>query len=409
MKKPKLVKTTFSTYVLEKSIGQGGNGYVYKAKDEDENYFAIKILDPSRITDEKIKRFKNEYIFCSNNKHPNIITVIDHGLTEDNIPFFVMPIFKGSLRDLIGNVSEDQAFNIALKILDGVEASHKLNVIHRDLKPENILHDFENGQIVITDFGIARFSEEELFTAVETKDATRLANFQYAAPEQRNRNDKITTVTDIYALGLIINELFTNKLALGKNHRTIGDVSEKYNYLDNIIDRMLNQEPSERFSSIDEIKKEMIVRGKEYISLQQIDKLNNIVTPSSEISDPIINDPMKITNVDWDKGTLTIELNHKPNRDWLWAFGNMGNYTFLYGKDPVNFSFHGNKAVIDSLPDEAQEIVNHFKQWLEKISKIYEQKLIRNAKAKENAEIKAIENQIKEEETRNRVLSSIKF
>ncbi|MEE9337626.1 MAG: hypothetical protein V3U87_06065 [Methylococcaceae bacterium] len=64
MKKPKFVQTTFSTYKVNRSIGQGGNGFVYEAEDED-GVVAIKVLDSNRATKEKLKRFENEYRFCS--------------------------------------------------------------------------------------------------------------------------------------------------------------------------------------------------------------------------------------------------------------------------------------------------------------------------------------------------------
>ena len=68
-----------------------------------------------------------------------------------------------------------------------MEAAHLKKVVHRDLKPENFLYSSSQNRIVVADFGIARFQEEELYTAVETKAEDRLANFQYASPEQRKR------------------------------------------------------------------------------------------------------------------------------------------------------------------------------------------------------------------------------
>jgi serine/threonine protein kinase len=73
------------------------------------------------------------------------------------------------------------------QLLDGVEAAHLQQVVHRDLKPENVLHDTKSDQLTVADFGIAQFEEEELYTLIETTPNRRLANFQYAAPEQRNR------------------------------------------------------------------------------------------------------------------------------------------------------------------------------------------------------------------------------
>ena len=82
-----------------------------------------------------------------------------------------------------------------------------LSVVHRDLKPENILIDPERERLVIANLGIALFQQEEIYTALETRDITRPANLQYAAPEQRHRGRQVTRQTDIYTLGLILNEM----------------------------------------------------------------------------------------------------------------------------------------------------------------------------------------------------------
>ncbi|MCP4767804.1 MAG: serine/threonine protein kinase [Gammaproteobacteria bacterium] len=250
MKKPKSVQTTFSQYTIGDVKGEGGSGVVYEAFDDEGNQFAIKALDPQKAFQEKLKRFKNEFSFCSKNKHPNIITVLDHGLTDDGIPFFVMPLFDYSLRKLIGNIDPEVATRLFGEILNGVEAAHKLGVVHRDIKPENILVRAEANELVLADFGIAEFEKEDLYTAVETKDGTRLANFQYAAPEQRSRGQIVDHHADIYSLGLILNELFTGEIPFGTNFRKISDVTDNYPYLDAIVEKMLEQNLQSRFDSI---------------------------------------------------------------------------------------------------------------------------------------------------------------
>ena len=82
-----------------------------------------------------------------------------------------MPLFDSSLRPLLREgINQGKIMPYFGQILDGVEAAHLSNVVHRDLKPENILFDKEKDTIVIADFGIARFQEDQLITAVETKD-----------------------------------------------------------------------------------------------------------------------------------------------------------------------------------------------------------------------------------------------
>lgn len=409
MKKTKLFSTAFNTYSVIEKIGEGGCGVVYSAKDESGELFAIKNLDAGKATKEKMKRFENEYRFCTRNKHPNIITVLDSGLNEDQSPFFVMPLYKGSIRGLIGKLTPRDALTVFEKILDGVDAAHKFGVVHRDLKPENILSNDTGAELVIADFGIARFEEEDIYTVVETREGNRLANFQYAAPEQRARGKAIDQRADIYALGLILNELFTGQLALGTNFKTISSVANDYPYLDILVDRMLQQDPAARFQNIDEIKKEFIARGEQHVSMQKLNRLRDTVIPVGELDDPLVSDPMKIIDVDWVNGNLSIKLNHQINPNWIWALGNMGGYTSVWGKDPSSFQFNGNVARISAASHEAQQVVDYFKQWLPMANRAYVDKLkgdMREAERKQQAEL---QKRIKEEEERARVKQSLKF
>jgi serine/threonine protein kinase len=185
-KKKIVFRTTFGTYTATDIIGEGGSGRIFEAVDDSGGMWAVKLLDPSKATSERTKRFKNELTFCLRNKHPNIVSVVDHGLSVSGkkaSPFYVMPRYAGSLRTLLkSGIPAQKALPYFAHILDGMEAAHLQKVIHRDLKPENILYDAKGDLLLVADFGIAHFEEDELFTAVETKDSDRLANFQYAAP-----------------------------------------------------------------------------------------------------------------------------------------------------------------------------------------------------------------------------------
>lgn len=378
--------------------------------EEEGNRVAAKVLDQTRATKEKLKRFENEYRFCSVERHPNIIKVIEYGLTDDGSPFFTMPLYTDSIRKLIGSVDEDQCLMLATQILNGVEAAHKLGVVHRDLKPENILFLDDVNNIVVTDFGIAEFGEDELFTAVETKDGTRLANFQYAAPEQRIRKGTIGCATDIYSLGLIVNELFTGHLALGKDHKTISDVSDKYSYLDTVIDKMLQNEAGNRYQDIESIKVEISARSREYISSQKVSKLNNTVIPTSEVDDPLVANPIKIIDAEWERGILTIHLSDNPTPEWQWAFLNMGNFSAVLGKGPEIFKFQGNKAIIPARDaNETQNLIDHFKQWLPRVAQVYEYKLNELAQNEERKKIKEKESKIAEEEMKKEINVGLKI
>lgn len=405
----KNLKTAFSSYSIIEIIGQGGNGIVYSAKDSFDQPFAVKVLDPSKSTKEKLKRFKNEYLFCSRNKHKNIIMVLDYGITSDDAPFFVMPIYKSSLRKHIGKITPADAYQLFCTILDGIDAAHKQGAIHRDLKPENILVGDNIRDLVIADFGIADFEADDLFTAVVTKDGTRLANFQYAAPEQRTKGNQVDKRADIYALGLILNELFTDQIPHGLNFKTIGSVAPDFSYLDVLVVKMLQQEPSSRYESIEEIKKDLISKGDEQILLQKISVLKNTVIPVTELDDSIVSDPIRIIGGDWDNNILKIELSQEPNDTWISSLHNMGNFASVMGKGPEQFNFHRKTATISADKHEAQRIIDYFKEWLTITARVYENKLKRDIERNEQLRRAELAAKIKKEEEREKMKKNLRF
>ena len=220
LKKPVLFETTFGIYEANELLGEGGAGRVYGGVGLDSTRIAIKVLSTNTASSDKRRRFKNEIGFLARNTHSNIVTISDHGVSHIGStfvgPFYVMPRYDGSLRDLMKKgIKPDKVLMLFNQIMDGVEAAHLQGVIHRDLKPENILYNEGAMTLAIADFGIASFTEDLLITRVETGPAQRLANFEYAAPEQRTRGVQVDAATDIYALGLILNEMFTGVVPHG--------------------------------------------------------------------------------------------------------------------------------------------------------------------------------------------------
>ena len=140
------LRTAFNTYkIIQQSIGNGGAGTVHLVEDIDGVRYAIKVLR-SQAGTTQTKRFQNEIDFCSRNIHQNIITILDHGVTEgsngDALPFYVMPLYPTTLRKLMSKgIAPSDILPLFSHILDGVEAAHLKGVFHRDLKPENILCD----------------------------------------------------------------------------------------------------------------------------------------------------------------------------------------------------------------------------------------------------------------------------
>jgi serine/threonine protein kinase len=404
-----VVQTIYDVYTVIEHIGQGGNGNVYKVSDTAGTKFALKLLDPRTASDEKRKRFKNELGFCERNRHKNIVTVLDHGLIE-GVPFYIMPCYSGSLRDLMkSGIKPNRVLPIFSQILDGVEAAHLQNVIHRDLKPENILFDDKAEMLVIADFGIAHFEEDALITAVETRDGFKLANFQYAAPEQRMRRQKVNHRADIYALGLILNELFTGTLALGTNHKTIDSVAPEYSYLDGLVSQMLCSDPLERPANIETVKRQLRAREQEFFAQQRLSESKQKVVLTTDLDDPFVIDPPKLIDWDWEPNQLTLVLTRGVDERWLYALKSMGDHSAILGKGPEEFEFRENRAVIPARESEVEQLINHFKDWMPKANKRYEELARQEIVEQQAKERRRLQAEIDANEARARLRKNIKL
>ena len=301
-------------------------------------------------------------------KHPNIVSVIDHGVSsipKIDGPFYVMKRYSYSLRDIINSdLSPENALKIFSGILDGVEAAHFKGAYHRDLKPENVLIDKAEEAVAIADFGVASFNPEDVYTNVETKPGTRLANFRYAAPEQREPGKHIDHTSDIFALGLILNELFTRKVPQGTDYALINTVDENWGFLDEIVSKMIQQDKDKRPQSIAEIKRFIQKYRAESVALQKIREFDSAVVPEGEITDPLAYEPPKLIDAQWNNDELTLVLNQPISADWQKALRNMGNYRSVWNIPPSAFNFSGANARVSCQAGEAQQVTNYFKAWL---------------------------------------------
>lgn len=249
----KTITVENKNYRLTEEIGGGGNGTVFAAaSDGDPHEYAVKFLLQGHSDPDKVARFLAEIEFCKTANHPNVLKVVGNGLYNDRY-FYIMPRYRGTLRDIIEKENDIwQLLQICIQLCEGVAYIHGKQIIHRDLKPENVLFG-DNDELVIADFGIAHFIDSSM-----TKEHDWLGNKRYAAPEQLYQ-EKITDLTaacDIFALGRIINEVFTKHNPDGTSYQQIADIYPVLSPVDYIVNRCLSQNPAER-PSIEELVTEL--------------------------------------------------------------------------------------------------------------------------------------------------------
>jgi predicted Ser/Thr protein kinase len=190
-------------------LGRGGMGEVYRATDLTLGQaVALKFLPEGLARDERaLARFYNEVRTARQVTHPNVCRVYDIGQVE-GVPYISMEFVDGenlaSLLRRIGRLPADKALETARRLCAGLAAAHERNVLHRDLKPANVMID-SRGQVIIMDFGLAGISEQ-------LQNDVRSGTPAYMSPEQL-AGKEVTFQSDIYALGLVLYEVFTGKHA----------------------------------------------------------------------------------------------------------------------------------------------------------------------------------------------------
>ena len=237
-------------------LGKGGMGEVYRADDLTLGQgVAMKFLPDEAASNEALlDRFRGEVRIARRVSHPNVCRVYDVGEIEGQT-FFTMEYVDGedlsSLLRRIGRLPADKAVEIARQLCAGLAAAHAKGVLHRDLKPANIMLD-GRGQVVITDFGLAGVADQ--IRGAEIRSGTPA----YMSPEQI-AGTEVTMRSDIYALGLVLYEVFTGKrafaelkagVAQGHGDRTPSRPSSVVKDLDPIVEkvilRCLETDPSSR-------------------------------------------------------------------------------------------------------------------------------------------------------------------
>lgn len=250
------------------SLGKGSMGLVFKAMDHELNEpVAIKILRKEIADDEEhLERLRSEIKLARRVTHPNILRTYDLGKVEDT-PFLSMEYVRGmTLRYLIdssGRLPYSAALRVTRQLCDGISCVHDLGILHRDIKAENVILE-PSGNVKLMDFGIARTIKKSETDALD--EGLFIGTPSYASPEQI-QGGELAKTSDIYSLGILINEIFTGQLPIeGGSVKEICLAhikdepirasklwTEIPKELEIIILKCLKKKPSERYSDIKEL------------------------------------------------------------------------------------------------------------------------------------------------------------
>ena len=273
-----MIGRTLAHYQILDTLGQGGMGVVYKARDQQlDRFVAIKVLTPDKVANtERQKRFVQEAKAASALNHPNIVTVHDIG-SEDGVDFIVMEFVSGRTLDRViqsGRLKPTELLKYAIPVADALARAHAAGIIHRDLKPGNIMIT-DDGQVKLLDFGLAKLSnlhdasDAELTRPVsaETEEGSILGTVCYMSPEQAEAR-RVDARSDIFSFGAVLYEMATaHRAFLGRSRiSTLAAVlqsdpkpaaefhADLPRELTRIIQRCLRKDPAWRYQSAADLK-----------------------------------------------------------------------------------------------------------------------------------------------------------
>jgi serine/threonine-protein kinase len=283
-----------SRYRIEKLLGEGGMGSVYKAHDSElGRTVALKLVRPElAISPQIMQRFKQELLLASRISHKNILRIHDMG-DVNGVKFITMAFVEGSdlsaLIEETGGLPFERALKFTKQLCGALEAAHNEGVVHRDLKPQNILID-QADNVHVSDFGLAKSLEPE--ATMMTQVGQILGTPRYMSPEQAEGKE-VDHRSDLYALGLILYEMFTSEVpfraesTLQLMYKQVNEAAKDPRtvrpdlpaYLANIILKCLEKDRAKRYQSAREILADLDAESAPPVSAAGGTKTINIQLP----------------------------------------------------------------------------------------------------------------------------------
>jgi tetratricopeptide (TPR) repeat protein/TolB-like protein/predicted Ser/Thr protein kinase len=253
---------------IEKLLGAGGMGKVYKAFDKElSRKVALKTLLPELVSDYLLtQRFKQELLLASKISHRNILRIHDLG-EVDGVKFITMAFIEGKdLNQLLkdeGPFPLERSLKIARQLCEALDAAHSEGVVHRDFKPQNVLVG-DNDHVYVSDFGLATSLETAKMGM--TRTGAVMGTPRYMSPEQVE-GKPVDSRSDLYALGLVLYEMVTGAVPFSgestwqlmyQRVQTMPKHVKQVNpalpdYVARVIMHCLERDPANRYQSAKEI------------------------------------------------------------------------------------------------------------------------------------------------------------
>ncbi len=218
---PLIGQTLDEKYRIERRLGEGGMGAVYRARHLSmDRPVALKVLHENLVEDEAARiRFRREARAAVRLQHQNAVAVTDFGETSGGYVYIVMELLEGpTLREILAReapIETARAISIMLQAAAAVAAAHEAGIIHRDLKPANIIVTQRSdvpAVVKVLDFGVAKLAADALDddegTITLRQTGALIGTPRYMAPEQSNGHE-LTPAADVYSLGVILYEMLT--------------------------------------------------------------------------------------------------------------------------------------------------------------------------------------------------------